>query len=58
MIKKLPELESEVPEGLKKILSNVCEYDPDFRYQTAEEMKEDFVSADEKSGLCPWSNQG
>ena len=39
--KKLPELESEVPEGLKKILSNVCEYDPDFRYQTSEEMKED-----------------
>ena len=55
--KKLPELESDVPEGLKKILSNACEYEPDFRYQTAEAMKKDLCRLKEDPSYTPGSTR-
>lgn len=39
--KKLPTLKTAVPEGLKMILQNACEYEPSLRYQNAEAFKSD-----------------
>lgn len=55
--KKLPELESDIPEGLKKVLSNACEYEPDFRYQTAEAMKKDLCRLMEDPDYVPSSTR-
>ena len=55
--KKLPELESDIPEGLKKVLSNACEYEPDFRYQTAEAMKKDLCRLMENPDYVPGSTR-
>ena len=51
--KKLPYLKTSVPEGLKRILQNACEYEPALRYQTAVEMKEDLCRLMEDTSYIP-----
>lgn len=51
--KTLPYLKASVPEGLKRILQNACEYEPTLRYQTAVEMKEDLCRLMEDTSYIP-----
>lgn len=51
--KTLPYLKASVPEGLKRILQNACEYEPILRYQTAVEMKEDLCRLMEDTSYIP-----
>ena len=51
--KTLPYLKASVPEGLKRILQNACEYEPTLRYQTAVEMKKDLCRLMEDTSYIP-----
>lgn len=51
--KKLPELKTAVPEGLKMILQNACEYEPSLRYQSAAAFKNDLCQLKKNTGYKP-----
>ena len=55
--KKLPELKTAVPEGLKMILRNACEYEPSLRYQSAEAFKNDLCQLKKNTGYKPKSTR-
>lgn len=55
--KKLPELKTDVPEGLKMILQNACEYEPSLRYQSAETFKNDLCQLKKNTGYKPKSTR-
>ena len=55
--KKLPELKTSVPEGLKMILQNACEYEPSLRYQSAEAFKNDLCQLKKDIGYKPKSTR-
>lgn len=56
---QLPELASNVSvsEGLKIILRNACEYQKEYRYQTAEEFKEDLCRLKNNPNYIPKSTR-
>lgn len=53
----LPELGSDISEGLKGILHNACAYSPDHRYQTAEEFKNDLCRLKNDPTYIPESTE-
>lgn len=55
--KKLPKLKTDVPEGLKMILQNACEYEPSLRYQSAETFKNDLCQLKKNTGYKPKSTR-
>lgn len=55
--KKLPKLKTDVPEGLKMILQNACEYEPSLRYQSAEAFKNDLCQLKKNTGYKPKSTR-
>ena len=54
---QLPELASNVSEGLKIILHNACEYQKEYRYQTAEEFREDLCRLKNNPDYIPKSTR-
>lgn len=55
--KKLPTLKTAVPEGLKMILQNACEYEPSLRYQNAEAFKSDLCQLKKNTDYQPRSTR-